>query len=120
WALILVLSGELTRAAELLAEEDAITRAAGAPPLPNARLSLAAWRGQKPETVELYTTMVEHATRRGVGLTMSSAELSLAYLHNGLGNYDAALAAATPPYEHDELAHSSVALPELIEAAVRA
>src|SRR5690606_35951134 len=46
-ALILVLSGEFARAAELLAEEDAITRAAGAPPLPNARLSLAAWRGQQ-------------------------------------------------------------------------
>jgi DNA-binding CsgD family transcriptional regulator len=119
-ALMLVLGGELTRAAELLAEEDAITRATGAPPLPNARLSLAAWRGRQPETSALYATMVEDATRRGEGLTVSSAEMSLAYLHNGLGHYDTALAAATPPYEHDELAHSSVALPELIEAAVRA
>lgn len=64
--------------------------------------------------------MVEDATRRGEGATVGLAQVSLAYLHNGLGNYGAALAAATPPCEHDELAHSSVALPELVEAAVRA
>lgn len=46
--------------------------------------------------------------------------MSLAYLHNGLGNYDRALAAATPPCEHDQLAHSSVALSEVVEAAARA
>src|SRR5690606_7723311 len=47
-------------------------------------------------------------------------QLSLAFLHNGLGNYDEALAAATlPGDEYQELAHSSAALPELIEAAVR-
>ncbi|TYT22557.1 helix-turn-helix transcriptional regulator, partial [Luteimonas viscosa] len=119
-ASVLVLTGELTSAAELLAEEGAITRATGAPPLPNARLVLAAWRGRQPETSELYATMVEDATRRGEGATVGLAQVSLAYLHNGLGNYEAALAAATPPCEHDELAHSSVALPELVEAAVRA
>lgn len=117
---VLVLTGRLTAAAELLAEEDAITRATGAPPLPHARLTLAAWRGQQPETLALYATVVEDATRRGEGATVGLAQVTLAYLHNGLGNYDAALAAATPPCEHDELAHSSVALPELVEAAVRA
>lgn len=119
-ASMLVLTGELTAAAALLAEEDAITRATGAPPLPNGRLVLAAWRGQQPETSKLYATMVEDATRRGEGATVGLAQVSLAYLHNGLGNYDDALAAAMPPCEQDELAHSSVALPELIEAAVRA
>ena len=118
-ASVLVLTGELTGAAELLAEEDAITRATGAPPLPNARLVLAAWRGRQPETLALYATMVEDATRRGEGATIGLAQVSLAYLHNGVGNYEAALAAAIPPCEHDELAHSSVALPELVEAAVR-
>ncbi len=119
-ALVLVLTGELARAAELFAEEDAITQATGAPPLPNSRLALAAWRGQQHRTSELFATMVAAATARGEGLTVSSAEISLAYLHNGLGNYDTALGAATPLCELDELAHSSVALPELIEAAVRA
>jgi DNA-binding CsgD family transcriptional regulator len=119
-ASVLVLTGELARAAELFAEEDAITRATGAPPLPNSRLVLAAWRGQQHGTSELFSTMIAGATARGEGLTVSSAEISLAYLHNGLGNYDRALGAATPLFEFDELAHSSVALPELVEAAVRA
>ena len=118
-ASVLVLTGGLTAAAELLAEEDAITQASGAPPLPNGRLTLASWRGQQAETSALYAAMVESATKRGEGATVGLAQIALAYLHNGLGNYDAALAAATPPCEHDELAHGSVALPELIEAAVR-
>lgn len=119
-ALILVLSGDLGRAEELYAEQDAITRATGAPPLPNARLALTAWRGTQPGTAELFATTVEGARARGEGLTISSAEIALAYLHNGLGNYDRALVAASKLTELDELAHSSVALPELVEAAVRA
>lgn len=118
-ASLLVLTGELGRAAELFAEEDAITRATGAPPLPNARLVLTAWYGRERETAAMYETMVADATARGEGATVGLAEVSLAYLHNGRGDHAAALAAATPPWEHDELAHSSVALPELIEAAVR-
>lgn len=118
-ASVLVLTGELARAAELFAEEDAITRATSAPPLPNSRLVLAAWRGMHPGTPELFETTVEEARERGEGLTISSAEISLAYLHNGLGNYDKALLAASRLSQLDELAHSSVALPELVEAAVR-
>lgn len=118
-ASVLVLAGELARAEELFAEEEAITRATGAPPLPNARLVLAAWRGRQPGTHELFATMVEGATARGEGLTVSSAEISLGYLHNGLGSYDRALASVRDLSELDELAHSSVALPELVEAAVR-
>ncbi|WP_345149395.1 ATP-binding protein [Nonomuraea rubra] len=119
-ATVLVHTGELARAAELVAEEHAITQATGAPPLPNARLTLAAWRGRQPETAELYAAMVRNATERGEGATIGLGQYALAVLHNGLGNYDDALAAAAPPCEHDELANSSVALHELIEAAVRA
>jgi hypothetical protein len=115
-----VFTGELGRAAELLAEEEAITRATGAPPYPNARLGLAAWRGVQPGTPEFLATMVEEATARGEGLPVSSADMALAYLHNGLGNCDRALVATSRLIELDELAHSSAALPELVEAAVRA
>lgn len=117
---VLVLTGELGRAGEMVAEEQAITQVTGAPPLPNARLILAAWRGRQAETTELYAAMVPEATERGEGATVGLAQVALAALHNGLGNYDDALAAAAPPCEYDELAFSSVALPELIEAAVRA
>jgi DNA-binding CsgD family transcriptional regulator len=116
---VLVLTGETARATELAAQEQAITQATGGPPLPNAKLILAAWRGQQPETSELYAAMVKEATGRGEGATIGLAQVALATLHNGLGNYDEALAAATPPVEYDELTFSSIALPELIEAAVR-
>jgi DNA-binding CsgD family transcriptional regulator/tetratricopeptide (TPR) repeat protein len=119
-ATVLVHTGDFAHAAELVAEEHAITQATRAPPLPNARLTLAAWRGRQPETSELYETMVQDATERGEGATVGLAQYALAVLHNGLSNYDAALAAATPPYDYDELANSSVALHELIEAAIRA
>ncbi len=118
-ATVLVHTGEFTRAAELVADEQAITQATGAPPLPNGRLTLAAWRGREHETSQLYKTMVHDATERGEGATVGLAQYALAVLHNGLGNYDDALAAATPPCEYDELANSSVALHELVEAAVR-
>lgn len=116
---LLVLTGELDRAAALMTEELAITQAAGIPPLPNARLILAAWRGHEAETTELHESLVREATERGEGATIGLAQVALAALHNGLGNYDQALAAASPPVEHDELTFSSVALPELVEAAVR-
>ncbi|MGD9529729.1 MAG: BREX system ATP-binding domain-containing protein, partial [Pseudonocardia sp.] len=110
----------LQHARELIAEEHAITGITGAPRLPNARLTLASWCGRRTETSELYATMIEDATGRGEGATVGMAEVSLAYLHNGLGNYEAALAAAAAACEYDELAYSSVALPELVEAAVHA
>nr|WP_221381542.1 LuxR family transcriptional regulator [Actinoplanes polyasparticus] len=119
-AIVLVLTGELGQAAELFAEEDEITRAIAAPPLPNSRLSLAGWRGTQPGTPELVAAAVERATSRGEGLGVSSADLALAYLHNGLGNFDRSCDAAYRLTELDELAHGSIALPELVEAAVRA
>jgi ATP/maltotriose-dependent transcriptional regulator MalT len=50
---------------------------------------------------------------------MASAEFATAVLHNGLGHYPAALAAAQQASEHDELGFGVWVLPELIEAAVR-
>jgi DNA-binding CsgD family transcriptional regulator len=117
---VLMHIGELTHAAELAAEEAAITRAIGAAPLPHIRLLLAAWRGRQAETAELYAAMVKDATGRGEGRGVTVAQYALAVLHNGLGDYDLALAAAAGPCESDELVHSSLALPELVEAAVRA
>jgi DNA-binding CsgD family transcriptional regulator len=119
-ATVLVNTGELARATELVAEETAITQAIAAPPRPHARLTLAAWRGRQAETSELHATVVKDATRRGEGTVVTLAQYTLAVLRNSLGDYDAALAAAALPCEYDELAHSSVALPELVEAAARA
>ncbi|WP_181313188.1 ATP-binding protein [Nocardioides campestrisoli] len=119
-ASIQVISGELAQAAELTAEEAAITQATGTPPLPNPRIMLAAWRGRQAETSELYAAMVEEATARGEGATVNLADATLAALHNGTGSYAEALAAATLPCDHDDLTNSSLALPEVVEAACRA
>ncbi|MBB6547180.1 ATP-binding protein [Nonomuraea rubra] len=119
-AAVLVPTGAFAHAAELIAEEAAITQATGGAPLPNARLMLAAWRGRRAETSELYAAAVQEATGRGEGMAVTLAQYELAVLHNGLGNYPAALAAAADAAGFDLLAHSSLALPELVEAAVRA
>ncbi len=118
-SVMLVLTGEFARAAELTAEAAAITRATGAR-RSHAQLILAAWRGRSDETTELHATIVREAAGRGRGTEVALAQYALAVLHNGLGDYPAALAAATRACESDELTHSNLALPELIEAAVRA
>ncbi|WP_407317980.1 helix-turn-helix transcriptional regulator [Isoptericola halotolerans] len=117
---VLVLTGDLGRAAELVAEEAAIRSATGGPPLPNARLILAAWQGRRAETTALHATMVAEAKGRGEGATLGLADVAMAALHNGLGNYGEALAAASVPVERGELTFASIALPELVEACVHA
>jgi DNA-binding CsgD family transcriptional regulator len=119
-ATMLVNAGDLTQAAELIADETAITQLTGAPPLPHGRLTLGGWGGRRTETLELYDATVKEATRRGEGTVITLAQTALAVLHNGLGDYRAALDAAAGPCEYDELTHSSSALPELVEAAIRA
>jgi hypothetical protein len=63
---------------------------------------------------------VDDASGRGEDRMVTVARYALAVLHHGLGDYDDALAAAAEACEYDELVHSSLALPELVEAAVRA
>jgi tetratricopeptide (TPR) repeat protein len=84
-----------------------------------AGLQLSAWRGRAAETSELYGAIVQEATRWEEGAAVTFAQYALALVHNGLGGYGTALAAAAQPCLYDELEHSNLALPELIEAAVR-
>jgi len=114
-----VLSGELPQANELALQEAAIAEATGVPPLTHARLMIAAWSGQESETLRLHAVMVEEATRRGEGATIDLANVTLASLHNGLGNFGDAFVAASSPVDHDAFTYSSLALPELVEAAAQ-
>ncbi|MER0240702.1 LuxR family transcriptional regulator [Streptomyces sp. HSW2009] len=118
-AVVRVLTGDFAQAAELNAEAAVYRQPPGLAPLPDGDVLLAAWRGQQHLAHQLQATALQVAGP-GEGVTVTPAPYALAVLHNSLGNYDAALAAAAPPCEGDELAHSSMALPELIEAAVRA
>lgn len=117
---ILVLSGELSLAAELCAEASAITRATGAVPLPYADIILAAWRGQETETTQLYAANVQKAAGRRGGAEMATANYSLAVLRNGTGDYESAATAAAEGCETNELSNTGLALLELVEAATRA
>jgi DNA-binding CsgD family transcriptional regulator len=109
-------AGEFTTAADLLEEADAITAATGNAPMADFSLLLAAWRGQASDQFE---AAIREAAARGEGLAMAGAEFASAVLHNGLGHYEAALAAAQRASEHDELGFGGWILPELIEAAAR-
>jgi DNA-binding CsgD family transcriptional regulator len=115
-AVMLVLAGEFSRAAE----QTAVAAATRTVPLLHAQLILAAWRGRPAETIEIHATMVREAAEDGRGTEDSLAQYALAVLHNGLGDYPAAHAAATRAFESCELTHSNLAHSELVEAASRA
>ena len=117
---VLVLAGELAQAGELVAEETVIRQVTEGVPLRFGRLVLAAWRGHSAEAVEIHTAAVQEATARGNGAEVSLAQLALAVLHNGRGNYAAALDASERACESLEPPHINLVLPELIEAASRA
>ena len=111
----LVLGGQLGQATELTAEEDELRLATGTVPLRRrSNVVLAGWRGRQSDVDDLGINAV------AAGQQTSIALYARAVLHNGLGNYAAALDAAEGARESNELLNGSMVLPELIEAAVRA
>jgi DNA-binding CsgD family transcriptional regulator len=80
---------------------------------------LAAFRGSQAEAVPLIEATLEQAAAAGQGAAVTWAHWVAAILHNGLGRYQEALAAARQAAGH-RLVHISMwALPELVEAAAR-
>ncbi|MCV2490956.1 AAA family ATPase [Geodermatophilus sp. YIM 151500] len=117
-AYVQVHRGDFVAAAALLDEEDVIAELTGSAPIVHTALVLAAWRGDE-EAVPLIAALGAAATRRGEGRALTMAEYATAVLENGLGHYEAALAAAESAAEHDELVVPGWALVEMVEAAVR-
>src|SRR5690606_12601443 len=106
--------------AELAAEEATIERVTGAVSLRHAPRILAAWRGREVEAAQLYAASVAEAAGRGGGTEVTLDKYALSVLHNGLGNYPAARDAALRACQSDApLPHTSLALPELVDAAAR-
>jgi DNA-binding CsgD family transcriptional regulator len=116
----LLLSGEFAHAAELAAENTALTRATGALPLRSAQLVLSAWCGREAETMQLHTSTVDRADRPPDGTDVTIAQYALAVLRNAMGDYPAAQEAAALASASHEMTNSNLALPEVVEAAVRA
>jgi DNA-binding CsgD family transcriptional regulator len=115
-----VTAGELGAAAAVLEEAEAITAATGSQRVSYPALGLAAWRGREAEASKLFATTAKEVVARGEGVGLTAVQWASAVLHNGLGRYDDALAAAQRAAAHPEqLWFSTWALVELIEAAAR-
>src|SRR5262249_16314535 len=112
-------SGDLSRAAELNAELEAIASSAGSPALAYGTIGLAAWRGARADRVGRREAGVQEGTVRGEGRMITFCGYAASVLYNGLGEYQAALDAAADTIAADELILTPHTLPELIEAAIR-
>ena len=118
-AAVHVHAGEFAAASALIEEAYAITAATGNAPLSYTSLVLAAWRGEEARAFTLIEAGVQAATARGEGRMIGLAEYGTAVLLNGLGRYEAAVAAAQRACEHDDLGFFGWGLIELVEAAAR-
>jgi DNA-binding CsgD family transcriptional regulator len=114
-----VQAGDLSLASELLTEAGGLDVGVRAATLPYIPLRLAAWRGQVSTALALSDTMMLEARVRGEGCAITAVEYAKAILYNGLGLYEQALDAARRAAEPDEIATSSWALYELVEAGAR-
>ena len=80
---------------------------------------LAALRGHQGELTPLVEAALAAAEAEGQGVAVTNAHWSAAILHNGLGRYANALAAAGQARDDSHLFVSAWVLPELVEAAMR-
>jgi DNA-binding CsgD family transcriptional regulator len=116
-------AGELAAAASSIEEVRIATEAAGAELAPFGSLVLAAWRGREAELAGLIEATLKEVVPHGEGggLSLSTAQWANALLHNGLDQYESALAAAQQVAEPSKRLDATFnwVLPELIEAAVR-
>jgi DNA-binding CsgD family transcriptional regulator len=118
-ALVLLFAGELAGAALLTDEVDAATEATGMDFGRYGAMALAAFRGSEAQATALIEASVARGLSRGEGNRVAAAEWTNAILNNGLGRYEAALAAAQRADVHGEFIYSVWALAEVIEAGVR-
>jgi DNA-binding CsgD family transcriptional regulator len=118
---VATLRGDFETATSLAAEKDVVNDVTGIRLASTCDLLLAGYRGQPAEAISLFSATIEDSIGRGEGGAVQLANWAAAVLHNGLGHYAEALAAAEPATEetYQPLA-TQLVLPELIEAAVRA
>jgi len=112
--------GDFARAAEAIAEIDAVTEATATRIAPYSAMMLAAFRGREPEASTLIESATKDATAGGQGTGVQTAQWVAAILFNGLGRYEQALAAARQASEGTpNISVTDWALTELIEASTR-
>ncbi len=113
-------AGEFAAATSLITQLESVTEATGSSLAPYASVMLAALRGWETEVARLIEDGTKLAERRAVGSWLTFAQWATAVLHNGLGRYDQALAAAEQASQDSRvLPPANWAAVELIEAATR-
>ena len=113
--------GDFAGAGLLIAESDAVAAATGTQLPPLAVLRLRSLQGREAEAAALIEATIQQATAGGQGIAVMAAQWAAAVLYNGLARYDEAASAARQVTENAiDPWESAFALPELVEAAMRA
>ena len=111
--------GDFVAAEALVVETEAVTEATGSRLAPQGAI-LAALRGEEADATALIDAARHEVMHRGEGFWLVATEWSSAFLFDGLGRYEEALAAAEQAVGHPhELGVSTWVPTEFIEAAVR-
>jgi DNA-binding CsgD family transcriptional regulator len=112
--------GDFEAATSLAAERAVVDEVTGIQLAANCDLLLAGYRGRPAEAIPLFAATTEDSLARGEGFAVQRVDWAAAVLHNGLGHYAEALAAAVPATEETyQPLGTQLILPELIEAAMR-
>jgi len=113
--------GNFAEAASLIAECEAVCEATGGISVaPFAAMFLGALRGNQEEITPVIGATLAAAEAVGQGGVVTGAHWAVAVLHNGLGRYADAQAAAEEATKDAVVYVSILVVPELVEAAARA
>jgi DNA-binding CsgD family transcriptional regulator len=119
-----LLSGHFAAAEACRAEELKVSMATGGWGIlgtaARTDVSVLAWRGREAETRAAAAQLAHDGAEHGRGIAISLSLHALATLELGLGRYQEATAHGLDIYQEDPFFHGTLALPGLIEAAVRA
>lgn len=118
---VLLFTGELAAVVSLVEEVQVVTEATGSRLAPYGSLALAALRGREEEISKLATATKDDVVQRGEGIGIGLSDWATALLHNGLGQYQNAMAAAEMASAYLSNVSPSVnwGLVELVHAAAR-
>ena len=121
FSLLMVRCCDFASAEGAIAEEAALTEAAGTPRAAHNDMTLLAFRGREAEARAIIQSVRTEASTLGQGVAAQVAQWVLAVLCNGLGRYDEAMATAQDASNDglELVAVSAWASLELLEAATR-
>jgi DNA-binding CsgD family transcriptional regulator len=122
-AIMLLFVGDLDTATSLVDEQQVVTEATGGNLAPYSGMALAALGGNEDLARSLISDTITEVGARGEGIGIAVAHWTNALLHNGLGKYPEAMAAAQQALRHQHYPDARYpgvanwAVAELIEAA---